>query len=289
MSSWPNNLDPRVNAYRPDLADKALVGQLTAKHFVEGQLARVAHPRLPMFGTPDLSGPMISELRLGEFVDQFEKKKGVAWVQNRSDRYVGYVAAAGLVNTIADPAWRVTQKLTYLYPEPDFKTAPLDMLPYPARVAVLDRLASGWARLATGGYVYALNLESAEERHSDYVFTAGSLLGAPYLWGGRTSFGIDCSGLVQLALELAGQDCPRDSDMQRAAFGVLAPSDWHNYPYERGDLVFFKDHVGIMADISHVVNANAHHMCVVSEPLEAAAARYPGGVLAIGARDHVIR
>lgn len=269
-----SSLDPRTSVFRSDLADENLIGQVAAVQYVRGEMARVAQSRLPMFDASDLSGAMVSELRLGEFVDVFERQNGVAWIQNRSDHYVGYVAADGLVNTIANPAHRVANLSTYLYPEPDFKITPIDMLPFPARVAVADLMPDGWARLTTGGFVYGAHLEPATAQHQDFVFTAGRLLNVPYLWGGRTSFGVDCSGLVQMALELAGLDCPRDSDLQCAAFGVAPPSDWRNYPFARGDLVFFPGHVGMMADATHVVNANRHYLRVVSEPLTELAARY---------------
>ncbi|MGB4102350.1 MAG: NlpC/P60 family protein [Alphaproteobacteria bacterium] len=274
MRSVSSGLDPRLHAFRPDLADENLVGQVAAVRYVRGTMARVAQSRLPVFGASDLSGPMVTELRLGEFVDVFDRGRSIAWVQNRSDHYVGYVAADGLVNTIADPAWRVANLTTNLYMEPGAKATPVDLLPFPARVAVTEFTPDGWARLNAGGFVWTAHLESATVLHPDFVFTAGRLLNVPYLWGGRTALGVDCSGLVQLALELAGLDCPRDSDMQCAAFGVAPPSDWRNYPFARGDLVFFPGHVGMMVDATHVVNANSFHMRVVSEPLVELAARY---------------
>jgi cell wall-associated NlpC family hydrolase len=288
MTHPPTALDPRLNVYRPDLADENLIGQVTAAKYVRGEMARVAQSRLAVFATPDRSGAMTSELRLGEFVDVFERKNGSAWVQNRSDHYVGYVAADGLLNTIADPAHRVANLTTYLYPDPSIKCTPLDLLPFPSRVAVAETTPDGWARLTTGGFVFAKHLEPATTQHQDSVFTAGRLLNVPYLWGGRTAHGIDCSGLTQMALELAGLDCLRDSDMQRNAFGVAPPSDWRNYPFSRGDLVFFPGHVGIMADATHIVNANAHYMRVVSEPLTELAARYGNEVISIAPRENLL-
>lgn len=260
-------LDPRTHAFRPDLADIRLQGRVQAAHFVTGQMARVASARLAMFSTPQPQAAMSSELRVGEFVDVFERVNGIAWVQNRSDHYVGYVAEAGLAETIADPAWRIANLQAYVYPEPTVKAVPVDLLAFPGRVAVAANLPNGWSRLITGGYVHTSQLEPASVLCADYVFTAGRLLNVPYLWGGRTAQGIDCSGLVQLALELAGIDCPRDSDLQRLAFGAPPPSDWANYPFARGDLVFFPGHVGIMADTTHLVHANATHMRVTSEHL----------------------
>ncbi len=281
-------LDPRTNVFRPDLADIGLQGRVQAAHFVAGQMARVASARLAMFSTPQPQAAMSSELRAGEFVDVFERANGIAWVQNRSDRYVGYVAESGLAETIADPAWRISNLQVYVYPEPTVKAVPVDLLPFPARVAVAANLPNGWSRLVTGGYIHTGQLEPATVLCADYVFTAGRLLNVPYLWGGRTAQGIDCSGLVQLALELAGIDCPRDSDLQRIIFGAPPPSDWANYPYARGDLIFFPGHVGIMADTTHLVHANATHMRVTSEPL-ADVVRRGAEILAIADGDTVRR
>lgn len=282
-------IDPRTHVFRPDLADIRLQGRVHAAHYVTGQMARVVSARLAMFSAahPQQSAgqaSMSSELRAGEFVDVYERANGIAWVQNRSDGYVGYVAESGLAETLADPAWRVNNLLVYVYPEPTVKSVPIDLLPFPARVAVAADLPNGWSRLTTGGYVYTQQLELAATLCADYVFTAGRLLNVPYLWGGRTAQGIDCSALVQMALELAGIDCPRDSDMQRLAFGVAPPSDWSNYPFARGDLVFFPGHVGIMADTTHLLHANASHMRVTSEPLIDVVAR-GAEILAIGDGD----
>lgn len=276
-----SELDHRVNAYRPDLADARLRGQVQAKRFVQPALMRVADSRLAMFGAPGNTATMSSELRAGELVDVFERKDGLAWVQNRSDQYVGYVAAAGLSETLADTAWRIVSPLAYVHPEPDVKTVPQEMIPFPGRVAVAKFFPEGWAQLSTGGFVAGKHLEPATQRHDDYVFTAGRLLNAPYLWGGRTAQGIDCSGLVQVALELAGIECPRDSDQQRRAFGTPPPANWKDYPFTRGDLVFFNGHVGMMADATHLLHANSHHMKVTSEPLADVVARGQT-ILAIG-------
>ena len=141
------SLDPRTHAFRPDLADIRLQGRVQAAHFVTGQMARVASARLAMFSTPQPQAAMSSELRVGEFVDVFERVNGIAWVQNRSDHYVGYVAEAGLAETIADPAWRIANLQAYVYPEPTVKAVPVDLLAFPGRVAVAANLPNGWSRL----------------------------------------------------------------------------------------------------------------------------------------------
>jgi cell wall-associated NlpC family hydrolase len=127
----------------------------------------------------------------------------------------------------------------------------------------------GFRKLASGGYVFAKHAAPANDvLAEDYVFTAGRMLNTPYLWGGRTPRGIDCSGLVQLSLEIAGIECPRDSDQQQEAFGKPLPTHWRDMPWRRGDIVFFEPgHVGIMTSHDHIIHANAHHMLVTVEPV----------------------
>ena len=103
---------------------------------------------------------------------------------------------------------------------------------------------------------------------TDAAGVALRFLGAPYLWGGRESLGLDCSGLVQQALAACGKACPRDTDMQAGIGVAVAPGD-----LARGDLVFWKGHVGMMLDAERMVHANGHHMATVVEPLAEAIAR----------------
>ncbi len=266
--------DPRVNAYRPDLADMTLQGTVKAERYVEPQLRQCARGLVPLLAGPDINAVRVSEIRYGEFLDVFEERnEGFAWVQNRSDRYVGYMPSQGTFSdNIAALSNRVGVLRTFVYPRPDFKSSPIDILTLGSYVG-LAAMHGPYLELANGGFVFAPHVAPAEDTiNHDYVFTAGRLLHVPYLWGGRSPDGIDCSGLVQLALEFAGIDSPRDSDQQRDAFGKSLPCHWRDAAWGRGDLVFFQhrdgfSHVGIMTNSEMIIHATSMTMSVVVWPL----------------------
>jgi len=259
-------LDPRIHAFRPDLADASLGAQVTAKRYVEPVMRHCIRGVVPLLAAPDIDAKQVSQIRYGEFLDVFEDKGGFAWAQNRVDRYVGYLPSQGtLSEEIADLSWRVSVPRTFVYPEPDVKSPPVDELTLGSYVRA-GKVEKNFCRLASGGFVFAKHVApTAETIDPDYVFTAGRMLGAPYLWGGRTPKGLDCSGLVQLSLEIAGIEAPRDSDQQAEAFGRPLSRHWRDMAWNRGDIVFFEGHVGIMTGPTHMIHANSHHMTVTVE------------------------
>lgn len=262
-------LDPRINVFRPDLADVALSSVVKADRYAEGRMRHSVMGVTPLLAAPDETAAQVSQIRYGDFLDVFEERAdGFVWVQNRMDRYVGYLPPLhALSEEIADLSTRINVLRTFLYPEPNIKIPPVDELTLGSYISIVTQVGD-FVQLAGGGYVYARHVTTAQDSLTpDYVFTAGRMLGVPYLWGGRTPRGIDCSGLVQLALDMAGYDCPRDSDQQREAFGQPLPRHWRDMAWKRGDLVFFKGHVGIMTGPGHMVHASGHHMQVVAEPL----------------------
>jgi len=265
----PASLDPRINAFRPDLADISLSNTVKADRYVEPVMRQSLIGVSPLLAAPDDNARQVSQIRYGEFLDVFEEREdGYVWVQNRTDRYVGYLSPPhALSEEIADLSTRINVLRTFLYPEPDIKSPPVDELTLGSHVAVSGQ-EKDFFRLASGGYVVARHVAAAEAALTpDYVFTAGRLLNTPYLWGGRTPRGIDCSGLVQLSLEMAGIECPRDSDQQRDTFGKPLSRHWRDMAWKRGDLVFFAGHVGIMTGPAHIIHASGHHMQVTVEPL----------------------
>jgi len=271
------DLDPRIHAFRPDLADASLRGTVTAIRYTEPTMRQCMRGVVPLLAEPASNAKQVSQIRYGEFLDVFETRvDGIAWVQNRTDRYVGYIPVEDvLIDTIADLSHRVQALQTFVYPEPDMKTPPLDELTLGSFIQPVDVMGA-FTKLASGGYVFSKHIAHATETTTpDYVFTAGRMLGRPYLWGGRTPKGLDCSGLVQLALEMAGIDCPRDSDQQREAFGKPLSCHWRDMPWRRGDIVFFDPrHVGIMTGPDHIINASDYSMTVMVEPLTEIVKRY---------------
>ena len=265
-------LDPRLNAFRPDLADERLQGKVAAERFVARWRAQVGRSVIPMRERPEAAAGLVNEALFGERVSVFDIAQGWAWVQLERDGYVGYVPADTLMLDIAEPTHRVRAIGTFVYPVPDIKAPAIMHLPLGSELLVAGSDET-FLRLASGGFVVARHVAPVSKPASDFVSIAERFIGVPYLWGGRTRIGLDCSGLVQLALEAGGQVCPRDSDMQRVALGdtVLIPEPLDGL--ERGDLVFWKGHAGIMVDGALLIHANAHHMAVAVEPLVTAAGR----------------
>lgn len=265
-------LDPRRHAYREDLADERLNGRVEAPRFVGGEPRRVARPSIALRKRPEPSLGFETELLFGETVRVFDEADGWAWVQAERDRYVGYLPSDSLAEMVSASTHKVSAIGTFVYGAADIKSPPIMHLSINTPLSVAET-EDRFCRLVTGGYVVARHVVTRSRVARDFVDVAERLIGVPYLWGGRTRMGVDCSGLVQLAMEAAGLICPRDSDMQCDEVGenLLVPDSLDGL--RRGDLVFWPGHVGIMADGVMLLHANAHHMAVVAEPLTAAVSR----------------
>jgi cell wall-associated NlpC family hydrolase len=267
-----STLDKRVTPCRPDRAAARLRGRVDAETFVEGVRRAVTAPSVPLRRGPDADSVWETEALFGEACDVYDDEAGWSWVQLERDSYVGYLPTASLGAAI-EPTHVVATPRAHAYPAPSIKRQPLFALAMGARLSIA-RADGDFLITADGIHIFARHLAPVGHGEADFVAVAERFLHAPYLWGGRTWEGIDCSGLVQTALTATGTASPRDSDMMEAGLGAPLPAD---EILRRGDLVFWKGHVGVMRDPLELLHANGWHMKVVSETLAEARARIAGG------------
>lgn len=258
-------LDKRINAYRPGLAAAHLKGLVEAVRFVEGEAASVAVGRASLRAEPSFKAAQDSELLHGERVTVYDRADGWAWVQGRNDDYVGYVREDQL-SAPFDTHLQIAALMTPVFPAADIKAPVKDMLPMTAEVNLLTRLGN-FILIAPDSWVHRHHVAMMDEVQTDFAAVAESFFGVPYVWGGKTFAGLDCSGLVQTALAACGIRSPRDTDMMERHFPDSGPQP------ERGDLIFWKGHVGIMLDAERLLHANAFHMLVAIESLADAVER----------------
>ncbi len=258
--------DKRMTPARPDLAALHLKGKVDAERFVEGQRLMSLRGHVPMRVRPESYCAQETELLCGESFIVYEQKNGWAWGQIASDGYVGYVHALSLM-PYAEPTHRVAAPSTPVLTAPDVKAACTQLLPMNALIR-LEKEYDGFFQ-TNAGYVSHRHIVPAGEHAVDFVSIAENFLHVPYVWGGKTVAGMDCSGLIQTSLQAAGIAAPRDTDMMEQALGVSVD----RMEARRGDLVFWKGHMGVMLGEKRLLHANAFHMEVFAEPLDQAIAR----------------
>lgn len=265
-------LDRRLNAFRPDLAEKSLEGQVDALRFVDGKPARVSAATVAMRPQPSAASGIDTELLFGEPVTVLERANGWAWVKSGVDDYVGYVEETALGAPGAAPTHWVTAPRSFVYRDPDMTTPAVKALSMGSRLVATGEAETRGTRylLVEGGAVIAKHVADIDVAVAeDYVTVASRFLQSPYLWGGRSGFGLDCSGLVQLSMMMTGRHVLRDTDMQRASIGTeIGRGD-----LRRGDLVFWKGHVAIMTDGETMIHSSGFTMDVTHEGLEDAIRR----------------
>jgi cell wall-associated NlpC family hydrolase len=273
MAEMKPAFDPRVTPWRADLAAKHLQGKIKASRFVEGRVMQVLAPQAPLHREPRPDAPLDTEALKGERVTIYDADdEGWAWGQLAGDGYVGWLPRAALGPPGPPATHKVTALRSFVFPGPSIKTPPLEALPFGAALNVI-RIEDRMAITPSGGHVPAAHLAPIGEKERDFVAIAERFVGAPYLWGGKTMLGIDCSGLLQIALSACGVPCPRDSDMQERTFGAALQPGAGALNLQRGSLLFWRGHVAIARDRDTLLHANAFHMAVVIEPAGEAIAR----------------
>ena len=255
--------DRRLTPANGRVAAAYLRGSVEAEVFTEGRARQVSVPVADLWRAPGCERDR--QLLMGDVATVYEEREGFAFLQSAKDGYVGYVALDCL-GEVAEPSHWVAVPRGHIYSEPDIKSPELGHLLFGNRVDCVSHQV-GFHELRGGGYVPKPHLRPADRLFSDPVTVAQMHFGVPYLWGGNSTQGLDCSGLVQAGLLACGMNCPGDSDLQMA-LGVPVEGD-----LRRGDLLFWRGHVAMMVDHETLIHANAHHMAVAYEPLDKAVLR----------------
>lgn len=269
-----NDFDRRITPARSDLAAEHLRGTVNVPRYTSGVSMHVIAPSVRLTREPCPDSGTETEALCGENVIAYEPDngEGYAWVQLQRDGYVGYLSREALAMGENAPSHRICVPRSFAYPAPNLKTPPLCALSLNSLVKVADQTGD-YLRTREGWHIHVRHMRPCDSTEPDFVTVAEGFLGVPYLWGGKTSLGLDCSGLVQVAMQAAGLVAPRDSDQQERALGAPIAITPDLTGLQRGDLIFWKGHVGIMRDAVTLLHANGYHMLVASEPLVEAQAR----------------
>lgn len=265
MSSpyFSKDLDPRITPSRSDLAASWLKEHVSAPRYVDPARHSIGVSCTSLYRSPDNIHAIETQLLFGEQVDVLEQNQDWAWVQSVTDGYVGYIATSALTAADQPATHRISNIGSFVFPEANIKETPRHHLSYGSHVRVIGE-KDGLAQLASGGFVPQAHLATLDFHSEEPVAEAFRFLGVPYLWGGRSHTGIDCSALIQLVLQACNFPCPRDSDLQEKHLGK--PIDREDV--QGGDLVFFRGHVGLMVDDSTIIHANDRSMAVSIDDLD---------------------
>jgi len=261
--------DPRLIPARGDIAAQHLRGEIMAERYVTGTDYQVVESAAPLRKHPRSDASLLTQALFGEIITVYEEGEGWVWGQLKSDDYVGYMPLHALSPHLSQPSHRVSVLRTYVYREPDIKSPPLDLLSLNSQLCVVHS-NDNFNQLETGSFIYSAHTRRIDDFDPDFVTVAETFVGTPYLWGGKTSLGLDCSGLVQLSLAACGKSVRRDTDMMQEQLGAEIPLTSDLSGLQRGDIIFWQGHIAILCDETTIVHANGHHMATVIEPLKIA-------------------
>ena len=262
---FSKDLDPRLTPARDDLAAAWLKDQVKAPRYVEPSRFHVCAPVASLYRSPEQLQAIETQLLYGEAIDVLDQNSDWAWVQSLCDGYVGYVARGAITQHQAEqqPTHRLANIGSFIFPNNTYKDTPQTALSYGSLVTVTGE-KDGMSMLSTGGSIPSAHLSPLDFHSEEPVAEAFRFLGVPYLWGGRSHIGLDCSALVQLVLQACNFKAPRDSDLQEKHLGRPIDRD----DAQGGDLVFFRGHVGLMVDDSTLIHANDRSMAVSIDDLD---------------------
>lgn len=263
--------DPRMLPARGDLAAEHLRGRAEAQRFVLGRKMQVRAGSAALRKAPDAASEQVNQALFGEGFTVYDEAEGWAWGQLEADAYVGWMRADDLAAPIA-ATHRLKVLRSFIFERPDMKAAPLTAVSMNARLT-LGEVVDGFAHVRGSGWIFGRHAAVLGDFEADFVGVAERFVGSPYLWGGRESAGIDCSGLVQVSLQAAGVSPLRDSDMQAQTLGEPLETDASFSNLRRGDLIFWRGHVGMMSNATNLLHASARDLHVEIEPLAEAVAR----------------
>jgi len=224
-----------------------------------GQKLKIINNYTPIKCKPDSNSETISEALYGEnFILKKIYKKWL-WGKLETDDYEGFISIDSISNKKYEHTHYVSKLRTYTYSKPDIKSVTTDILSINSLITIIDEI-KGFSKLNNNDYIFTEHIELESNKNNNYIDTAIKFTNTPYKWGGRTSFGIDCSGLVQLSLMSSGYKCPRDSQMQNKVLGKNIPIQTYHDNLKRGDLIFWDGHVGIMVSSENIIHANSFSM-----------------------------
>ena len=259
--------DTRITPIRRDLASTAYKAIVKRKKYVTAKLATVKSAFTPLYSNK--GSKLSTQLLYGEECDVFETKNGWSWIQSRRDNYVGYTPTINLTRKIYKPNSKVISLRTVIYTKPDIKSVTKGYLSFNSLVEVI-KIKGKYSLIKNLGWCPSLDLVKIKSSKFNHIDLSKQYLDTPYLWGGRDSMGIDCSGLVQNLHQINNRPFPRDTDMQEM---FVTNEVKYEKDLKAGDLVFWKGHVAMMIDNSNIIHANAFHMKTAIEPLSTAKKR----------------